>query len=662
MEPIVPIDLGKTAKILGISKASVRNWIRHEYLKPIDAQGKFFDQQQILILKEAITNGDVDRLKTRANKTRADKTFLPVEYVLGQENRKAIIRLVNHIRDRKIDSGLAILILAIKCFIENKDILSTDVKEILCFPHDIFTRKNVYRELKSLFLFINEGQEAVSTVTCEEENIDIEFLISFPLPEVKDILGLVYQSLIHEGTKSNLGSYFTPTNIVSRMVRENIRPDYNVLDPCCGTGQFLLSFADFLTDPEKIWGIDIDPMAVHIARLNLLLKFPQDFQPRIYHLNTLQNLSVDQSVELTTSVLREVKFDFIATNPPWGAGIDINTLNNLRKKYLGITSGESFSYFLEISLDLLKEEGVLSFVLPESILNVKTHGDIRQTILENCKIITIEGLGKVFRNVLSPAIILELVKTKPADDHEVVVRLDDRECKIRQKRFEANQGNVFDIHISVKDEDILRKVYATRHVTLKNRAEWALGIVTGDNKRYLSAEQHQGYEPIFKGSDVDRYILKKPSYFIDFRPEKFQQVASEEKYRAREKLIYRFISRRLIFAYEDKGSLTLNSANILIPRLNNYPIKVIMALFNSTLYDYIYQKKFNTIKVLRGNLEQLPLPLWDEETLAHISGLVDRIMGGENQNLLLSLDDYIMKQFGFSEEERVYMEETRRAF
>lgn len=94
MERIVPIDLGKTAKTLGISKASVRNWIRHEYLKPIDVQGKFFDHKQILKLKEPITNGYVNRLKTRANKTRAAKPFLPVEYIIGQENRKAIFGLL----------------------------------------------------------------------------------------------------------------------------------------------------------------------------------------------------------------------------------------------------------------------------------------------------------------------------------------------------------------------------------------------------------------------------------------------------------------------------------------------------------------------------------------------------------------------------------------
>jgi hypothetical protein len=57
-------------------------------------------------------------------------------------------------------------------------------------------------------------------------------------------------------------------------------------------------------------------------------------------------------------------------------------------------------------------------------------------------------------------------------------------------------------------------------------------------------------------------------------------------------LIYRFISKYLVFAYDDKQKLTLNSANIVIPKTDDYPIKVIAALFNSSLYQFIFQKKF----------------------------------------------------------------------
>ena len=123
------------------------------------------------------------------------------------------------------------------------------------------------------------------------------------------------------------------------------------------------------------------------------------------------------------------------------------------------------------------------------------------------------------------------------------------------------------------------KIYKTNHVTLKGKASWALGIVTGNNKKFITFKRSPGFEPIYRGKDVKRFVLSSPSCYIRFRPHYFQQVAPEEKYRAKEKLIYRFISRNLKFAYDNCQSLTLNSANILIPKLPNYPVKVILALF-----------------------------------------------------------------------------------
>lgn len=141
--------------------------------------------------------------------------------------------------------------------------------------------------------------------------------------------------------------------------------------------------------------------------------------------------------------------------------------------------------------------------------------------------------------------------------------------------------------------------------------------------------------------------------YIRFVPEKFQQVAPIEKYRAKEKLIYKFISKFLVFAYDDKQRLTLNSANILIPKIPNYSIKIIAALFNSSLYQFIFQKKFSSIKVLRNHIEQLPLPLWDKKTFSEIIKLTDKIIKDENN--FGELDNYIIDRFGFSEEEKEYI-------
>ena len=47
----------------------------------------------------------------------------------------------------------------------------------------------------------------------------------------------------------------------------------NILDPCCGTGNFLLQLPDSIA-PEQIFGFDIDAVSIFIARINMALKFP----------------------------------------------------------------------------------------------------------------------------------------------------------------------------------------------------------------------------------------------------------------------------------------------------------------------------------------------------------------------------------------------------
>lgn len=640
------INIGETAELLGISKGTVRNWIKHGYLKAVDPKGRYFPTFEVLKLNKAIAAGKINRLKKRANKVRADKNFIPTEYLKNAENGLKISHLIQYIKQYGIDKEMAILVLALNLFRLKGDLMITDLPKLLDFPPDAFLRKSVYSELKDFFIGIFENEKGRGKGVGYSDAL--EFIYNYHLPPERDVLGVVYQALINEGKKASLGSYFTPTEIVDGMVRENVNLGQKVLDPCCGTGKFLLAFADCLEESNDIYGIDSDLTSVRIARINLLLRFSGDFCPKVFHRNTLCLVDGGKVIPSFSG-----GFDFVATNPPWGAAISKNNLEKLSIEFPDITSGESFSYFLRVSLGFLKEGGSLSFVLPESFLNIRTHSDIRKFILKNFKIKRIECLGKKFRNVLSSVIRLDLSNKKPDGEEKVLVRRPGEEYNIAQKRFLENKWYVFDVYLQEQDERILRKVSQTEHTTLEGNADWALGIVTGDNQKFLQSRPEEGYEPIYKGSDINSFSLKNNSSYIKFSPKTFQQVAPEEKYRAKEKLIYKFISRTPVFAYDDQARLTLNSANILIPR-ESYPLKVILALFNSSLYRFLYMKKFNSIKILRGDLEQLPLPLWEKEVFDRIIEMVDWVLQGEKE-IAVTLDSYLMEQFGISPSDREYI-------
>ncbi len=352
-------------------------------------------------------------------------------------------------------------------------------------------------------------------------------------------------------------------------------------------------------------------------------------------------------------------FDVIATNPPWGASFSRAEIKQLKSLYPQISSFESFSYFLKKSFSLLGTDGVISFLLPESILNVCLHKDIREFILKTAQIKKIVYLHRVFKYVFTPVIRLDLEKTNKNAKQTVIQNID-KKYKVRQIKWMSNHDFIFDIHSNKLDSKIIDKIYKTKHMTLKNNASWALGIVTGNNKKFIIPKNKSGFEPIYLGKDIKKFVLAEPSHYIRFQPKKFQQTAPEYKYRAKEKLIYKFISNKLIFAYDNQKRLTLNSANILIPKIPDYPIKVILALFNSSLYQFLFQKKFSSIKVLRSHISALPLPLWDKKTFSKMVRLVDKIL--QNKNKIQELDNYITHKFKLTKKEISYILKNKGLF
>ncbi|HZH69726.1 MAG TPA: TaqI-like C-terminal specificity domain-containing protein, partial [Flavobacteriaceae bacterium] len=96
--------------------------------------------------------------------------------------------------------------------------------------------------------------------------------------------------------------------------------------------------------------------------------------------------------------------------------------------------------------------------------------------------------------------------------------------------------------------------------------------------------------------------------FVDKNLKKYQQTAPEYLYQAREKLIYKFISNQLCFYCDTEQRYVLNSANLLV--LNpDFPIsgKELTKLLNSDFMTWLFRKIFVTHKVLKSDLQHLPI-------------------------------------------------------
>ncbi len=461
-----------------------------------------------------------------------------------------------------------------------------------------------------------------------------------------DVLGFLYQSLQPEGLRNALGLYYTHAEVVRYLLDGlALGPGERFLDPCCGSGAFLVNAGT--ARPELLYGVDIDPLAVLIARTNLLCAYPHhDFVPQVF---CADFLTASRLFSPAASLLPR-SFHYICSNPPWGADKE----RNYAADFPLVKSKERASMFLVEAMRHLQPGGRLKFLLPTSLLKTKVHADIRGFILRNSTIKAVDLFSNRFDGVYTDFFGLDIVKAhtdKPcymlrdgSESRPVTLSATDMAC--HNIVFKA-QGDV--------ERSIIGKVRAKGRHTLAD-SKWALGIVTGNNKQKLSATPGAGLEPIYKGKQVRAFTLDEADAYIKFDPGQLQQCAPETCYRAPEKLIYRFIAKYPIVAYDNQQRLCLNSANILIPRVEGLSVATVAALLNSSLYRFCYQSLFHDIKVLKGNLLQLPFPHLGKEQDDHIRRVVAAIVAREaGPGDMEALDEYICNLFGLDNEEKDFV-------
>lgn len=293
-----------------------------------------------------------------------------------------------------------------------------------------------------------------------------------------DVLGNVYEqylgTVLKEGEfeeSKNLrkkeGIYYTPTYIVDYIVRNTLGEliknknleeleKVKVLDPACGSGSFLIKAFDILYERYKqllkkelsgkdkdlkdteiklkilrnnLFGVDLDERAVEIARLNLLLKAAD----KRFKLPTLENNikcgnSLIDNPEVAGNkafkweqefkqIIDKKGFDVVIGNPPY---VRIQTLNKkevecFNKTYKSATKNyDIYALFVEKGMSLLKEGGVLGFILPSKFFNADYGVGLRKVIGENKYLNQIVDFKdfQVFEGATTYTCLLFLKKTK----------------------------------------------------------------------------------------------------------------------------------------------------------------------------------------------------------------------------------------------------------
>ena len=611
---------------LGVSLATVNNWIKTAVIPPPDVQSQYSKESFDYIIS-TLKNAP-DRLNSRANRSMQKKKEICCLGITDKKRKRLLNTLVNDFEKSGLSIDDGVLALSFALLRSNK-MIEKDWNDTRCSKIEILLSDWIVKSKK--------------------KNVVRQLYVHYEIPNFNDdILGAFYQSIQNVSQKSNRGSYYTPAELLKEV---QVSSDKTILDPCCGSGGILLNVLTKKHDPAKIFARDIDETALKICFINLALFFNDS--------NIAVNISkqdiTTNNTYLLSSDSNDEQFDYIITNPPWGSKYSKKEKKAFIASYPKLETSEIFSISLYNSLKMIKKDGELFFFLPHAFLNVAAHKNIRNYVFCKNDKIDIKLLGNAFKGILSESILLAIKKN--SIENTITIQSKTGNIWHLPRKNIVPPDYIVSATSNDKDTPLIEKIYKTEHITLQNNALFALGLVTGNNKKHLLDKKTKNAEAIFRGKDIERYTFLEPECFIEFQSDIYQQTAPVEYYRQK-KIVYRFISDKLVCALDNNNVLLLNSANLFISR--EYPMETIVSFFNSDIYSFILRKKFHSKKVLQSHLKNIPLPVLAPDMHYYIYKLYNKTFvttHGNMENFQCEIDAVICKSFSIDKSQYTYIKE-----
>lgn len=492
------------------------------------------------------------------------------------------------------------------------------------------------------------------------------------------------------------GVYYTPTYIVEYIVQNTVgrllegktpreAARLKIVDPACGSGTFALGAYQYLLDwhlkwytenePEKwlagrhpaiyqsrngyqlttarkkeilldnIFGVDIDPQAVEVTKLSLLLKVLEgenqetigsqlsllqervlpDLGKNIQCGNSLIGPDYYESQQLMMElgdneesyrvnafdwkgafpqVFIQGGFDVVIGNPPYGANFDKNTEAYIRNRFRAVTNSfDSFIMFVEQAGELLNSQGHFGMIIPSGWVSTPSSRKLRERFAEQFIPTSFVSLPyDVFDGAYVDTIIVtakRLVSGRYWMDLENTM-VDLIVFPIRRK-VESQQdfdsfrmiGNFADwidspdkefLVLSSKEQAALVKKLRNSPATFDSVVEVMRGIETYNPR---SAEECQNPKRAFNG-EMLRYKLDLGPKAYEGYPPNIEIGKPIRFFSGPRVLLRQLISRkfRLQAVYAEEEFLTNQSVQSLIPRNITPNIKCILGILNSRLLSW----------------------------------------------------------------------------
>jgi type I restriction-modification system DNA methylase subunit len=486
--------------------------------------------------------------------------------------------------------------------------------------------------------------------------------------------------------------------------------EIKLLDPSCGCGSLLLRafdvFYEMYQEEGKIskeeipfyilkynlYGIDSDLVACQLATLSLYFKAKEkNPEATIYEFNILcadtllgrfkpQDPRYYRNPDPGHQTLFLYHYDCVVGNPPY---IVINQLKTppdvvaVYKRYQSATFKiNTFALFLERGIAFLAPGGLLSHLVPNTLLTQVYFEALRKHILENTKILEIADSKSLFQNANVENCIISLMKDSQNEDkesHRIQIKTDIENLKNRyhvhtipQTSFQRAHKAMFNIYLRSEDFKLMDKIEADCRA-LTEVCESYDGVNPGNIKHKLLSTRKttRHHKKVLNGKDIWRYGLRWSGLYIWYDRSILEpgdnmrwgyQKALDGK-----KILTRQTADRIIGTFEVGVYYATNSIHTSILRegINDVDLKYVLALLNSKLLSFYYRKLipetgqiFSQVKLV--HFRRLPIKKASLSVQKEFITLVDRLLTFYQESANRSKNKEEIRQMDALLDQKVY--------
>lgn len=456
---------------------------------------------------------------------------------------------------------------------------------------------------------------------------------------------------------------------------------------------------------QNIYGVDLNEESVDITKLSLFLKVCQKDRklPELDKNIKCGNSLIDDPEytdkpfnwkEEFPKIFANGGFDVVIGNPPYVRQEKFKETKTYLKEHYNVYTGvaDLYVYFFEKGLNILKENGMFSYICSDKFTKAKYGEPLRKLILENTlkKFIdyTVDSTGTtVFQDTTTYPCITVIKKEIPSITNMITI---DDEFEIEQSRFNQTTWN-----FEKQEVMDLKSRIMTIGTKLGNISDLIIkyGVKTGYNQAFiideetrnnLLLENTQGakiIKPLVRGRDIKKWQINYQKLYliwtyigvpiVDYPVIKRYLNQYEERLKKRsdqgnhwwelrpcdyynefekEKIMYSEIVTEPNFVYDDKGFFP--EATTFILTCSSINLKYLTGLLNSKLLFWIFK---DICTELRGGyvrykkvfIKELPIYIPSPEDQKPIADLADKMLdlNKEFQVEVGGFKNWIRKEF-----------------